>query len=78
MDFFISKLEKLSPSLATVISPYLEEIRETTHFAVALGVTRPIILLPLMLYQDSYFKDGIYFEVVRRKRRTDVMASGGR
>jgi translation initiation factor 2-alpha kinase 4 len=31
-----------------------------------------------MLHQDTFFKDGIYFEIVRRKRRSDIIASGGR
>lgn len=78
IDNFLVKVEKLSPSLAAAILPYVEEIKETMHFAVALGATRPIVFLPFMLHQDTFFTDGIYFEIVRRKRRSDVIASGGR
>jgi hypothetical protein len=38
----------------------------------------PIVLHPLAIGKGGYFKDGISFEITRRKKRADIFASGGR
>jgi translation initiation factor 2-alpha kinase 4 len=78
MDYLLNKVVKQSSTLAASLLPVFAEIRETIQYTGALGVTRPVVVHPLMLTEESHFKDGLFFEVVRRKKRTDVIASGGR
>lgn len=62
-----------------LLAPYVKEIRNTIQFANASGVTRPILFNPLMMSnRNPYFKDGVCFEVVRRTKRSDILAAGGR
>lgn len=79
IDAFISRLEKMSPALVTLIEPAVEEVKRTARYANAAGVSRAIYFHPLMLgSHHSHFKDGILVEVVRRGKRQDVLAAGGR
>jgi translation initiation factor 2-alpha kinase 4 len=79
IDGFISRLEKLSPALVALIQPAVEEVKRTVQYANAAGVSRKIFLHPLMLgTHHSHFKDGVLVEVVRRGKRLDVLAAGGR
>ncbi|KAH8096907.1 hypothetical protein BXZ70DRAFT_945142 [Cristinia sonorae] len=76
----VSKLEKVSPHLLALLDGAIRDIRTAIQLAVASGVTRPIYFYPLfMLFNPTtYFKDGVCFEVVRRSKRNDVLAVGGR
>jgi translation initiation factor 2-alpha kinase 4 len=79
MDEVVSRLEKISPGLAILISPAITEISNTIQFAQSAGVTRPIYFHPLMLgSHHTHFKDGVLVEVVRRNKHSDVLAAGGR
>ena len=75
----VARLEKASPPLLTLMSPSLDEIKQAIRYVALAGVTRPIVLHPLMISShNSYFKDGVCFEVVRRSKRSDILAAGGR
>lgn len=79
IDDFLPRLEKLSPTLVTLLQPALDELKNTIQYATTAGVSRPILFHPLMLgTHHNHFKDGILVEVVRRNKRTDVLAAGGR
>jgi eukaryotic translation initiation factor 2-alpha kinase 4 len=79
VDELFARLEKLSPNLATLISPAVDEIKQTIQFANIAGFNRPIFFCPLMLgSHHALFNDGVRFEVVRRSKRLDILAAGGR
>jgi eukaryotic translation initiation factor 2-alpha kinase 4 len=78
VDTLASRIEKASPTLALQIGPFLEEIKQTLQYMAVLNVTTPVVIYPLLLSKDNHFKDGVCFEVIRRKKRTDILASGGR
>jgi len=75
----VARLEKVSPPLLTLMSPSLDEIKLAIRYVSLAGVTRPIFLHPLMISShNTYFRDGVCFEVVRRSKRSDILAAGGR
>ena len=79
VDDTMSRLEKISPTLATLIGPAIKELKTTMQFAQSAGVDRQMYFHPLMLgTHHSLFKDGVLVEVVRRNRPSDVLAAGGR
>jgi hypothetical protein len=79
VDSLLARLEKNSPSVTGLMRPMINEMKTTIQYANSAGVTRPIIFHPLMLgNHHAHFKDGILVEVVRRNKRTDVLAAGGR
>ncbi|KAF9457367.1 kinase-like domain-containing protein [Collybia nuda] len=79
IDALVSRLEKTSPALVTLLQPAVDELKRTVQFANATGVNRPILFHPLMLgSHHGHFKDGILIEVVRRNKRMDILAAGGR
>ena len=57
----------------------LDEIKKTVQYTALAGVARPISFHPLMISShNTYFKGGVCFEVVRRSKRSDILAAGGR
>jgi translation initiation factor 2-alpha kinase 4 len=57
----------------------LGEIKKTVQYTALAGVARPISFHPLMISShNTYFKSGVCFEVVRRNKRSDILAAGGR
>ncbi|KIJ60152.1 hypothetical protein HYDPIDRAFT_139699 [Hydnomerulius pinastri MD-312] len=79
IDGLLAKLEKISPSLLTVMKPAVEEIKQSVQFATSAGFTGPIYFHPLMWgAHHMHFKEGFRLEVVRRTRRQDVLAAAGR
>ncbi|KAJ7668466.1 kinase-like domain-containing protein [Mycena polygramma] len=79
MDELLTKLDKVSPALTTLLRPIVDEVKETIQYANLTGVARPISFHPLMLgNHHSHFKDGVLIEVVRKNKRADVLAAGGR
>ncbi|KAF8839726.1 Serine/threonine-protein kinase [Paxillus ammoniavirescens] len=79
IDGLLAKLEKISPSLLTVMKPAVEEIKQSIQFATSAGFAGPIYFHPLMWgAHHMHFKDGFRLEVVRRTRRQDVLAAAGR
>ncbi|CCM05314.1 uncharacterized protein FIBRA_07528 [Fibroporia radiculosa] len=79
IDALLGRIEKAAPGLLPMISPYIKDIQQTIRFASALGVTRPISFDPLMMNsRNPSFKDGVCFTVVRRTKRSDILAAGGR
>ncbi|KAI0666498.1 Serine/threonine-protein kinase [Trametes maxima] len=79
VDAFVERLEKSSPALRELLDPYIEDMKTTVQFATASGVTRPMKVNPLMLQNRSqYYADGVCFEVVRKNKFSDVLATGGR
>ncbi|KAG2365174.1 kinase-like domain-containing protein [Suillus spraguei] len=79
IDTLLSKLEKVSPTLVTVMKPAVEEIKQTIQFATSAGFSAPVFFHPLMWgAHHMHFKEGVRIEVVRRARRLDVLAAAGR
>ncbi|OBZ78007.1 Serine/threonine-protein kinase gcn2 [Grifola frondosa] len=79
IESILEKLEKVSPAFLASLTAAIKDIKSTIQFSVASGVSRPILFNPLMMSNHNpYFKDGVCFEVVRRNKRSDVLAAGGR
>ncbi|KAI0066910.1 Serine/threonine-protein kinase [Artomyces pyxidatus] len=79
VDVILSRLDRVSPQFVTLISSATDEMKKAIHYASLAGVGRPIYFHPLMLSShNTYFKDGICFEAVRRHKRSDILAAGGR
>ena len=79
IDNLLAKLEKISPSLLSVIRPAVEEMKQSIQFATTAGFGGPIFFRPLMwATHHEHFNDGVRLEVVRRTRRQDVLAAAGR
>ncbi|KAG1772238.1 hypothetical protein EV702DRAFT_1201626 [Suillus placidus] len=79
INTLLSKLEKVSPTLVTVMKPAVEEIKQTIQFATSAGFSAPVFFHPVMWgAHHMHFKEGVCIEVVRRTRRLDVLAAAGR
>jgi translation initiation factor 2-alpha kinase 4 len=79
IDGLLIKLERVSPSLLTVMRPAVEEIKQSIQFAISAGFNDPIYFRPLMwATHHAHFNNGLRLEVVRRTRRQDVLAAAGR
>ncbi|KAG8220630.1 kinase-like domain-containing protein [Butyriboletus roseoflavus] len=79
IDGLLMKLEKISPTLPTIMKPAIEEIKRSIQYATSAGFNGPIYLRPLMwATHHAHFNDGLRLEVVRRTRRQDVLAAAGR
>lgn len=79
IDSLIARLEKISLPLVTLMAHALGEIKKTVQYTALAGVARPISFHPLMISShNTYFKSGVCFEVVRRNKRSDILAAGGR
>ncbi|TFK91310.1 Serine/threonine-protein kinase [Polyporus arcularius HHB13444] len=79
IDEFAERLEKSSPFMRTLLDPYIQEIKSTLQYAQLSGVTRPVQIDPLFLgHRTSYFANGVCYMAVRKTKRTDVLAAGGR
>ena len=79
MDVLAARLARVSPTLMATIATALEEIKKVMQYLSASGVIRPVIVHPFMLGgHNAYFKDGVCFEVVKRNKRNDILAAGGR
>lgn len=79
IDAFMAKLEKVSSTLFAAINAPIEQVKSAVQLSKSSGVTRSILLNPLvMANRHPHFRDGVYFEVVRRNKRSDVLAVGGR
>ncbi|KAI0320013.1 hypothetical protein OF83DRAFT_1275377 [Amylostereum chailletii] len=79
MDVLIARLAKVSPSLLSTITPAIDDMKKVIQYTNISGVTRPIVFHPLMIGgHNAYFKEGVCFEVVKRNKRGDILAAGGR
>ncbi|EGN94241.1 hypothetical protein SERLA73DRAFT_126224 [Serpula lacrymans var. lacrymans S7.3] len=79
IDVLLSRLDKVSPTLLSVMQPAIEEMKQTMYYATSAGFNSPILFHPLMWgAHHIHFNDGVRFEVVRRTRRLDVLAACGR
>jgi translation initiation factor 2-alpha kinase 4 len=79
VDAVLLKVEKVSPPLLALLRPLADELKQTIQHAVHAGLSRPVFFHPLMIAgHNANFKDGILIEVVRKNKRMDVLAAGGR
>ncbi|KAI9060398.1 Serine/threonine-protein kinase [Trametes sanguinea] len=78
VDAFAERLERSFPVLREMLDEHIQDIRTTVQFAIASGVARPLKVNPLMLNNRSSYYTGVCFEVVRKNKYTDVLATGGR
>ncbi|KAL9715583.1 eukaryotic translation initiation factor 2-alpha kinase [Leucoagaricus gongylophorus] len=61
------------------LQPLVAEIQETLQLAGSTGASMPVYFHPLMLgSHQSLFKGGVIFEVVKKNKKLDVLAAGGR
>ncbi|KAG7440064.1 Serine/threonine-protein kinase [Guyanagaster necrorhizus] len=75
----LMRLDKLSSPLLDMIRPAIEETKRVVKTASLAGVSRPVKFYPLMVGNHlKDFKHGILVEVVRRSRRIELLAAGGR
>lgn len=79
IDALVARLEKLSPTLLSLISDAIDEVKKSVQYAIAAGFTANLSFHPLMWGQHhSNFKEGVRIEVVRRTKRLDILAAAGR
>ncbi|KAK0438425.1 kinase-like domain-containing protein [Armillaria borealis] len=79
VEQLLMRLDKLSSPLLEIIRPAIEEIKTVVKTASLAGVSRPIKFYPLMVGNHlKDFKHGILVEVVRRSKRIELLAAGGR
>jgi translation initiation factor 2-alpha kinase 4 len=79
MDVLLARIEKLSPTLRALIATAVDELKKTVQYAGFAGLKRQMLFKPLMSGSYlSHFKDGLIFEVVRRTKKNEVLAAGGR
>lgn len=63
----------------TPLQPLVAEIQETLQLAGSAGASMPVHFHPLMLgSHQSLFKGGVVFEVVKKNKKLDILAAGGR
>ena len=63
----------------TPLQPWIAEIQETLQLAGSAGASMPVYFHPLMLgSHQSLFKGGVVFEVVKKNKKLDILAAGGR
>jgi translation initiation factor 2-alpha kinase 4 len=78
IDALVLKLEKVSPALAELIAPSVQDVTMVLQYAKVTGVSATVYFHPLMLGNHHiHLKGGIRFEVVRKNKRADVLAAGG-
>lgn len=79
IDGMIARLERLSPAVVTLIAPHIQLVKDTIELARGTKVNRPIFFHPLMLGNHHlHFKYGVLIEVVRKNKRSEILAAGGR
>ncbi|OSC98901.1 Serine/threonine-protein kinase [Trametes coccinea BRFM310] len=78
IDIFADRLERSFPVLREMLDQHIQDIKTTVQFATASGVARPLKVNPLMLNNRSSYYAGVCFEVVRKNKYSDVLATGGR
>lgn len=79
IDNLLTKIEKIAPAFFSSISKAVQEIKDTLTYAGYAGFNRQVYFRPLMLGKIyNHFKDGVLFEVVRKNKRMDILAVGGR
>jgi translation initiation factor 2-alpha kinase 4 len=79
MDNLLARIEKMSPSFFASIVGVVKEMKDTVIYAGYAGFGRSVFFRPLMLGSFySHFKDGVLVEVVRKNKRMDILAAGGR
>ncbi|PPQ64064.1 hypothetical protein CVT24_008877 [Panaeolus cyanescens] len=84
VDDIVNRLERVSPTLVTLLQPAIKEVKKTIElFHFTFGQSnrspRPVYFHPLMLgVHHEHHKDGVLIEVVRRNKSWDLLAAGGR
>ncbi|RIA85582.1 kinase-like domain-containing protein [Glomus cerebriforme] len=80
LEFVSSSLEKLIPStsMKSQIREVFKDFKLLLDYVKSLGVNHEIIFVPLLVYNDHYYKNGIIFQVVNDNNHKDVLAAGGR
>jgi eukaryotic translation initiation factor 2-alpha kinase 4 len=80
IDTLLSRLDRVSPALAKAIATPVEEIRTVMQYIAIAGVRSIVHFRPLMFghHHGATFRNGVCFEAVKRNKRTDVLAIGGR
>ncbi|RHZ86074.1 hypothetical protein Glove_55g46 [Diversispora epigaea] len=80
LEFITNALDKLisSTSMRTRIHDAIKDFKLLMKYAKCLGVQREIIISPLLVYNNHYYKNGIVFQVMDDNNRKDVLAAGGR
>ena len=78
VDALLAKLEKVSATIVSLVSPAIDEMKKTIQYAITAGFTSPIFFHPLMWGQHHAHFKGVRIEVVRRTKRLDVLAAAGR
>jgi len=73
------RLDKNASVLSAVVKPHLETIKQVMDLAKLAGVPSDFMAIrPMPCKKSTYFHDDVYFEVVRRSKKTDIIAAGGR
>lgn len=76
-DTILANVQKISMSLYTIINPIVDEIKKVIDYVRSIGVSRQIQFRPLM-DSKSFTESGIWFQLVRPSKRSELIAAGGR
>lgn len=80
VDVVYEKLQRLvALDLRPRLARAIDEVRQVVEAAKHFGVQTRLLLTPLLITNRSFYKDSVFFVVVRaRGKRRDILASGGR
>lgn len=73
-----TRLIGLFPGARSRLQQAFDEIQQVIRYTKALGVSRAILLRPTIQRRAEAHRGGIMFECVRRDKRRDIIALGGR
>ncbi|KAF8527423.1 hypothetical protein BU17DRAFT_81573 [Hysterangium stoloniferum] len=77
LELLMANVSKVSTSLQSMLAPMVDEIRQVTRYAKAMGVSRAIKFRPLM-DNKNFIESGVWFQIVRPSKRVELIAAGGR
>lgn len=79
VDNVVARLDKISTSLTALMRRAIDEVKATIQHAAFAGVTKQVSFRPLMVgTHHMYYKDGVLVEIVKKGKRMDILAAGGR
>ncbi|KAL7746303.1 eukaryotic translation initiation factor 2-alpha kinase [Sorochytrium milnesiophthora] len=82
IDQLADRLNDISPALPAKSARLVQSLRRLKGYLENLGVMAPVIIAPLLMYNLSYYQNGLIFQAVldnrSTKKKLDILASGGR
>jgi hypothetical protein len=77
LELLMANVNRVSPTLHSTLSSFVDEIRQTIRYAKMIGVSRTIKFRPFM-DSKNFHDPGVWFQIVKRSKRAELIAAGGR